>query len=200
MEGGEKRAYCYPGNRKPVGCTGFVERPKFPLLCVALKVLPLALVYSFTFFLFLARQLRHEDRTPESLLVGHSIGGLSDGQSGSREPGGWKLMSIYIENMNMPESCGSCDFCALLDVDEGLISYGCRRLKQVVSDDHKRLDNCPLIEVNDHYDLIDHNELKIAVMDVEAGSKIDFLKHAMDCINNAPVVIPGNHELWEGVE
>lgn len=51
-----------------------------------------------------------------------------------------------------------------------------------------------------HYDLIDHNALKIAVMDCDAETRLDFLKHAMDCINKAPVVIPSDMPTYEAEE
>jgi hypothetical protein len=53
------------------------------------------------------------------------------------------------------------------------------------------------VPVPPHYDLIDHNALKIAVMDCDAETRIDFLKHAMDCINKAPVVIPSDMPTYE---
>ena len=56
------------------------------------------------------------------------------------------------------------------------------------------------IPVPPHYDLIDHNALKIAVMDCDAETRIDFLKHAMDCINKAPVVIPSDMPTYEAEE
>ena len=60
-----------------------------------------------------------------------------------------------------------------------------------------RLNSCPLVEIPPHYDLIDHNALKISVMDCDAETRIDFLKHAMDCINKAPVVIPSDMPTYE---
>lgn len=56
------------------------------------------------------------------------------------------------------------------------------------------------VPVPPHYDLIDHNALKIAVMDCDAETRIDFLKHAMDCINKAPVVIPSDIPTYEAKE
>lgn len=53
------------------------------------------------------------------------------------------------------------------------------------------------VTVQPHYDLIDHNALKIAVMDCDAETRVDFLKHAMDCINHAPVVIQSDISTYE---
>jgi hypothetical protein len=61
-------------------------------------------------------------------------------------------------------------------------------------------DRFKAVSVPPHYDLIDHNALKIAVMDCDAETRIDFLKHAMDCINKAPVVIPSDMPTYEAEE
>ena len=60
--------------------------------------------------------------------------------------------------------------------------------------------NAKAVIVPPHYDLIDHNALKIAVMDCDAETRIGFLKHAMDCINKAPVVIPSDMPTYEAEE
>jgi hypothetical protein len=56
------------------------------------------------------------------------------------------------------------------------------------------------VPVPQHYDLIDHNALKIAVMNGDCETRIDFLKHTMDCINKAPVVIPSDMPTYEEEE
>ena len=106
------------------------------------------------------------------------------------------MAGIYIPGMEMPTNCEKCP---LLDYEEGFcLASGVKGksgwYESVLcpgSIKDGRHEDCPLIEVPDHYDLIDHNKLKIAVMDCDVDSKIDFLKHVMDCINNAPVIIPG---------
>lgn len=100
-------------------------------------------------------------------------------------------MGVYIKGMKMPKSCGEClDIgwhyvldCRLDDAEEG-----------------ERLPNCPLVPVPPHYDLIDHNALKIAVMNCDCETRVDFLKHTMDCINKAPVVIPSDMPTYEAEE
>ena len=56
------------------------------------------------------------------------------------------------------------------------------------------------VQIPPHYDLIDHNALKIAVMNGDCETRIDFLKHTMDCINKAPVVIPSDMPTYESEE
>jgi hypothetical protein len=56
------------------------------------------------------------------------------------------------------------------------------------------------VHVPPHYDLIDHNALKIAVMNCDCETRVDFLKHTMDCINKAPVVIPSDMPTYEAEE
>lgn len=103
-------------------------------------------------------------------------------------------MSLLIKGMEMPKNCAECPLCEQYDF---YASPYCR-----VSDDDdfmsineirkQRRENCPLVPVPPHYDLIDHNALKIAVMDGDCETRLDFLKHTMKCINNAPVVIPSD--------
>ena len=59
-------------------------------------------------------------------------------------------MGIYIRGMEMPKTCGGCDLCAIIDIDDDLCTTGCRRLKKVVYDLDKRLPDCPLKEVETH--------------------------------------------------
>lgn len=101
-------------------------------------------------------------------------------------------MSIIIKGMDMPENCSSCPFCfGANNICPWVMEYATCKGR------HK---DCPLVPVQPHYDLIDHNALKIAVMDCDAGTRIDFLKHAMDCINKAPVVIPSDMPTYEAEE
>lgn len=100
-------------------------------------------------------------------------------------------MGIYIEGMKMPKSCGYCPL--RHEARDGDECY----LGASLTEYQKRPDDCPLVPIQPHYDLIDHNALKIAVMDCDAETRIDFLKHAMDCINKAPVVIPSDMPTYE---
>lgn len=96
-------------------------------------------------------------------------------------------MGVYI-NVDMPKSCGNCFF------DTHCDNWRLRNWGAPPPDD------CPLVPVPSHYDLIDHNALKIAVMDCDAETRLDFLKHAMDCINKAPVVIPSDMPTYKAEE
>lgn len=102
-------------------------------------------------------------------------------------------MGIYIKSLEMPISCSDCPC--------GSIFSGYRCMAENKEFEKYPLDSrqdwCPLVPVPPHYDLIDHNALKIAVMDCDAETRIDFLKHAMDCINKAPVVIPSDIPTYE---
>ena len=103
-------------------------------------------------------------------------------------------MSILIKDMAMPKSCGYCPL--RHEARDGDECY----LGASLTEYQKRPDDCPIVPVPPHYDLIDHNALKIAVMDCDAETRIDFLKHAMDCINKAPVVIPSDMPTYEAEE
>lgn len=104
-------------------------------------------------------------------------------------------MGVYIPNMEMPTSCRACPLATRFFDGEDV----CAMLGTYVHD-RDREDDCPLVPVPPHYDLIDHNALKIAVMDCDAETRIDFLKHTMDCINKAPVVIPSDMPTYEAEE
>lgn len=101
-------------------------------------------------------------------------------------------MGVYIRGMEMPKDC---IFCPMF---HGAWTM-CSVLNKTTSV-RGRPDDCPLVPVPPHYDLIDHNALKIAVMYCDAETRIDFLKHAMDCINKAPVVIPSDMPSFEAEE
>lgn len=103
------------------------------------------------------------------------------------------MSGIYIPNMKKPTKCGECPcfceeyyYCKAADIEDAYYSGA--------------PDDCPLVPVPPHYDLIDHNALKIAVMYYDAETRLDFLKHVMDCINKAPVVIPSDMPTYEAEE
>ena len=115
-------------------------------------------------------------------------------------------MSILIRGMEMPVNCCHCPLIGYdPDIEwndggrETQGAYICVITHELI-DNTKREDHCPLVPIPPHYDLIDHNALKIAVMDCDAETRIDFLKHAMDCINKAPVVIPSDMTIYEAEE
>lgn len=101
-------------------------------------------------------------------------------------------MGVYIKGMEMPKK--GCIKMLVLLCDGKVIetTSGCQPQPEE--------QNYKAVPVPPHYDLIDHNALKIAVMDCDAETRIDFLKHAMDCINKAPVVIPSDMQTYEEKE
>ena len=87
-------------------------------------------------------------------------------------------MSILIKGMKMPQNCDACPmlyeyrFCALTDDHASSIEWKM---------EEKRMPNCPLIELPDHGDLVDRDELYVNTMDYcDLEEKI----------LNAPAVIP----------
>lgn len=113
-------------------------------------------------------------------------------------------MKAYLE-IEMPTSCEKCPF---LDYEEGFCFASGVKGKRgwydfalcPGGDKGGRHDDCPLIPVPPHYDLIDHNALKVAVMNVDCETRVDFLTHIMDCINKAPVVIPSDMPTYKAEE
>jgi hypothetical protein len=104
-------------------------------------------------------------------------------------------MSILIKGMDMPTSCWDCYF-----QDCGNCRLNAHKVVDKCIIEDRRDEACPLAPVPPHYDLIDHNALKIAVMNCDCETRVDFLKHAMDCINKAPVVIPSDMPTYEAEE
>ena len=64
-------------------------------------------------------------------------------------------MSILIKGVRMPTSCYDCN-CFIRDSDG---SDYCCLLMQDIEDNNKRDDNCPLVPVSPHGDLIDRDAL-----------------------------------------
>ena len=86
-------------------------------------------------------------------------------------------MSVYIKGMKMPRSCDECyirkkDSCPILKAN--LTGWG------------RRID-CPLIEVPDHGDLIDRDEL---FNNSDSWLWWDEWGSAKAALDNAPIVIP----------
>lgn len=65
-------------------------------------------------------------------------------------------MGIYIKDMEMPKVCYDCDFC----------TYGfCSRIERYVTDSYSREEDCPIIGLPPHGDLIDRDELHQSIKD-----------------------------------
>ena len=104
------------------------------------------------------------------------------------------MTDILIRGMKMPTECCQCLMCVMVDVPEQR-AFGCELLKQMISDASKRLDDCPLVELPPHGDLISKPALFDEVFKVwgveYAESDCNML---MDLINDAPVIVPSNKE------
>lgn len=96
-------------------------------------------------------------------------------------------MSVLIKGMVMPQNCDACPmlyeyrFCALTDDHASSIEWKM---------EENRMPNCPLIELPDHGDLIDRDELKYdlnLLYDAIGASAYGF---ALGTIDGVPVVIP----------
>lgn len=59
-------------------------------------------------------------------------------------------MSVIVNGMNMPKNCHDCELCALTVIYVDGFGYGCRVLKQMIYDDSKRLEDCPLVEMKEN--------------------------------------------------
>ena len=86
-------------------------------------------------------------------------------------------MSVLIKGMKMPENCFQCRF-SRWDVEGGF----CDLLNEDADMRFKRHDDCPLIEVPDHGDLIDRDVLLSKVQ--------KWYWEALVTVKRMPAVIP----------
>ena len=86
-------------------------------------------------------------------------------------------MSILVKGMKMPISCYDCN-CFIRDSDG---SDYCCLLMQDIEDNDKRDDDCPLVPVPLHVDLIDRDALP--------HNRVEW-----EDVTNAPTIIPADHE------
>ena len=102
-------------------------------------------------------------------------------------------MSVYID-MDMPTSCSTCKLfgeygCPFV----GAVGYALTR--------GERCEDCPLIPVPDHGDLIERDALieamarmvPWAITDPTANAFLDGLSAAYEAIKAAPTIIPADH-------
>lgn len=102
------------------------------------------------------------------------------------------MADILIRGMQMPMNCMVCDFRNRGFNLNGDLFCNCRLTKENVPDYYNiRMENCPLVELPEHGDLIDRDVLGEAP--TYYGSHCD-LDEVEDWINSAPVVIPANKE------
>lgn len=103
------------------------------------------------------------------------------------------MSDILIKDMEMPKNCESCP-CKTADVFGGL---GCQATGYIPlrKANQDRPDNCPLVFVPPHGDLIDRD----ALMKGEGRYIISFGKEGIDVaeINRAPTIIPADDQKEE---
>jgi hypothetical protein len=106
-------------------------------------------------------------------------------------------MGVYIKGMEMPTSCMLCPFCVEeadpangeMCMVTGTLMPPCTR---------ERLENCPLIPVPPHGDLIDRdalindmaNMIPWAIESPEEIAMVDGLSAGYEAVKDAPTIIP----------
>lgn len=69
-------------------------------------------------------------------------------------------MSILIKGMEMPTRCGRCDMRIPTYLDDGMFDhYECCITAAIIDNLGEKMEDCPLIPVPEHGDLIDRDEL-----------------------------------------
>ena len=101
-------------------------------------------------------------------------------------------MSILIRGMEMPKCCEYCRFSYALPNGDYDIYVKCAALNRLIpTDDKLKRDDCPLIELPTHGDLIDRDDLLWANRDADSMDDDSI----MDRIWEAPAILEA-----EGVE
>ena len=112
------------------------------------------------------------------------------------------MVADFLIRMDMPKSCGFCPVCQASYTDGDYCALKDNRYTEY----QKRPDNCPLVELPTHGDLIDRD----AALSEDILQYVDTLQKAfgesyvdvLDVFRNAPVVIPaeGKDENKHGEE
>ena len=106
------------------------------------------------------------------------------------------MAGVYIKDMVLPADCGCCDFAVFVSKNDYATCELAGRNIVKMGENGRRYD-CPLLEVPDHGDLIDGNALSAlfrSKVEGEVGLGPLMVNLAALCIDNAPVVIPGDKE------
>ena len=106
-------------------------------------------------------------------------------------------MGVYIKGMDMPTNCGDCPYTAYV-VREG--NTYCRITGTVLARDFEVIDDgykpedCPIVPVPPHGDLIDYNFCmeNYELMHDDDGNPVYAVR--MKDIVNAPTIIPASEE------
>lgn len=107
------------------------------------------------------------------------------------------MMSIYIKGMEMPPSCRYCEF-RHMSMTQNAFCTAAHETIDYMAERTKRLDDCPLIPVPEHGDLIDTRPFDVlGFHNPEPGYNDTFMDGVLwmeDKIDNAPMVIPADPE------
>lgn len=100
-------------------------------------------------------------------------------------------MAVLIEGMEMPPRCGRCDMCTQVFDDGTFDHYECCITAAIIDNLGEKMDDCPLILVPPHGDLIERDKLreKEFIHDGDAYAVV----MSRD-IRNAPIIIPAEKE------
>lgn len=95
-------------------------------------------------------------------------------------------MSILIKGVEMPTRCGRCDM-RIPVYDDGIFDhYECCITAAIIDNLGEKMEDCPLVPVPPHGDLIDRDELIENCMKEDGFlSELLFRK-----VSNAPTIIP----------
>lgn len=100
------------------------------------------------------------------------------------------MAGIYIPGMEMPKSCRACQFATQFFDGEDV----CALLGTYVSDT-SREDDCPLVPVPDHGDLIDRDLTRVLSWSGHDDESFDSgVCFAFEWLDGLPVVIPADPE------
>ena len=109
-------------------------------------------------------------------------------------------MSVLIRGMEMPTSCDKCIYSAWSNFYQIYACNAVRENEPVLFDGKQtkstacvrsaRADNCPLVHVPEHGDLIDRDALKISTAAPLDGQPYQYIH--IDNIKGAPTIIPAN--------
>lgn len=93
-------------------------------------------------------------------------------------------MSVLIKGMNKPDMCGHCKFATAFD---------CMVSGVFIKDHHKVNDDCPIVYIPPHGDLIDSRVAYDKIAEQEGGNYVD-----MDAVGKGleatPVIIQAEEE------
>lgn len=91
-------------------------------------------------------------------------------------------MSILIKGMEMPKSCRYCEF-RHMSITENTFCTAAHETIDYMMERTRRLDNCPLVEVQPHGDLVDRDDLLLKVErgDYETYNDYSITFDLIDC-------------------